>query len=36
MTLAGVDQKFINETSLYLKEFMSCLREFDVILNSKE
>jgi hypothetical protein len=30
MTHGGVDQEFINETSLYLKEFMSCLREFDV------
>jgi hypothetical protein len=30
MTHGGVDPEFIHETSLYLKEFMSCLREFDV------
>jgi hypothetical protein len=30
MTHGGVDEDFILETSLHLKEFMSCLRELDV------
>ena len=35
LTHAGVDDAFIAETSLYLKEFLSAVREFDVRVRSE-
>ena len=36
MTHAGIDSKFVTETELYMKEFLSCVKEFDIRVRHKK